>query len=160
MAEVVMDDWTRGCAERRRRNDHAAEEFVASARRLQRLLVERRYREDQRRVPPGNPDGGRWTTGDGGSGTGRRRDGEAPPDDPARSRDPTGPVQLAGGFKEGDLDLTVQKFVAMNCRGRIHAELPGQFYGMTIKDVIAADERGDRAARTCIKLLKQDRFRK
>jgi hypothetical protein len=54
----------------------------------------------------------------------------------------------------------VQTFVSTYCLGSINRQLPGQFLGVTIADVMAEAQRGNSAARTCLKLLMQDRFRK
>jgi len=55
---------------------------------------------------------------------------------------------------------TVRQFVSKYCRGSINSELPGQFEGVTIGDMLAMAKGGDAAARTCAKLLKEPRFRK
>jgi hypothetical protein len=67
---------------------------------------------------------------------------------------------VAGGFEPGQENMTVQEFVSAYCLGSINRELPGQFYGMTILDVQLIAQTGDAAARRCIKLLNQGRFRK
>ena len=116
--------------------------------RLGRVLA-RKYRPDQPRVPAGSPGAGRWTDGSGGL-------------PPAGAQQPHFPVRviLAGGFTKDQLNLTVQDFVAQNCKGQIRRELPGQLLGLSIGEVIDADKSGDPAARKCLKLLKEDRFRK
>lgn len=93
-----------------------------------------------RRYSPEQPrdDRGRWTSG--GSNASR--------------------MQVAGGFSASDLTSTVGAFVSQNCLGSVSGEIPGQLQGMTIQSVIDLAKNGDRAARKCIKLLKQDRFRK
>jgi hypothetical protein len=103
-------------------------------------------------VPRGDDGGGQWTDG-GGSGAGF-----------AISRDesstPTPTIRLAGGFEPEHLGMTVEEFSAALCRGSINRKLPGQFLGMTIADVLAAKRAGNQAARMCIKLPNEDRFRK
>jgi hypothetical protein len=69
-------------------------------------------------------------------------------------------VELAGGFTEDQLGMTVENFVSRYCTGIINRRLPGQFLGLTIADVIAAAQSGNSSARSCLKLLNQDRFRK
>ena len=110
----------------------------------------------QPRVPAGNPDGGQWT-GEGGSeqASGRNsvREGGA-------KRPPSPDLRFAGGFTREDLDRSVQSFVAASCKGRIRSVLPQQFLDSTIADVMQAAKRGDRAARTCLKILSRDEYRK
>ena len=124
---------------------------------------QQKYSPDQPRVPAGNPDGGQWTDG-GGGGAGRDHgvaaqtlsevnDSTKPGDDAAR-------IQLAGGLTDDQLNLTVQTFVSTYCLGSINRQLPGQFMGVTIADVMAEAQRGNAAARMCLKLLMQDRWRK
>jgi hypothetical protein len=119
--------------------------------RLQRAL-RRKYRPDQPRVPAGNPDRGQWTD----------RDGSTVDVDVTGSTDsePEARLILAGGFTKDDLNLTVEDFIAQNCEGRIRRELPSQFLGSTIGEVMGAARSGDAAARKCLKLLREDRFRK
>jgi hypothetical protein len=111
---------------------------------------------NQPRVPAGNRDGGQWTS----IGVGSRSPiSESRPNAQAVARPRSG-VQLAGGFTDEQMELTVQNFASTHCRGLIHRMLPGQFLGMTIADVMAAAKGGDPAARTCLKLLKRDDYRK
>jgi hypothetical protein len=122
-----------------------------------------KYSPDQPRVPAGNSDGGQWTSG-GGSGAGRDDGGAA--QTPSKVSDRTRPeddaprIQVAGGLTDDQLNLTVQTFVSTYCLGSINRQLPGQFMGVTIADVMAEAQRGNAAARMCLKLLMQDRFRK
>ena len=88
-------------------------------------------------MPEGDPDGGQWTNGGGG-----------------------GAIVVAGGFTDEQLGLTVQGFVSAYCQASIYSVLPGQFLAITIQEVAAAARSGDAAARRCLKLLGQDRFRK
>lgn len=128
-------------------------ELDLAALKLWRALL-RNYRPDQPRVPAGNLGAGQWTDGGGGAGT--ITDGDVD----ASGRTEGARVILAGGFTKDDLNVTVESFVAQNCRGRIRRELPGQFLGLTISEVAAAAKSGDSGARTCLKLLREDRFRK
>jgi hypothetical protein len=66
----------------------------------------------------------------------------------------------AGEFTKEQLNLTVQDFVAQNCKGFVNRELPGQFYGSAIAEVMGAARSGDAAAVKCLKILREDRFRK
>jgi hypothetical protein len=142
----------------RLRHDFAKLKLEYELRRFQ-----QKYSPDQPRVPAGNSDGGQWTSG-GGSGAGHDdggaaqtlsevSDGTRPGDDAAR-------IRLAGGLTDDQLNLTVQTFVSTYCLGSINRQLPGQFMGVTIADVMAEAQRGNAAARMCLKLLMQDRFRK
>ncbi len=112
---------------------------------------QRKYSADQPRVPAGNPGGGQWTDGAAGStnNTPAAREASSGP-----------PAILAGGITDDQLNLTVQNFVSTYCLGSINRQLPGQFMGTTIADVMAEGQRGNSAARMCLKLLMQDRFRK
>jgi len=56
--------------------------------------------------------------------------------------------------------MSVQNFASANCKGRIKSVLPQQFLNSTIADVMQAARRGDRAARTCLKILGRDEYRK
>jgi hypothetical protein len=56
--------------------------------------------------------------------------------------------------------MSVQEFVAKMCKGSIHGELPKEFLGYSIKELMAAKRNGLAGADTCLKLLRQDRFRK
>jgi hypothetical protein len=113
-----------------------------------RRAVEAKFDPNQPRVPVGNPDGGRWTSTDGGGETSLLSN-------PGRVG-----VPLAGGFTGEQAGLTVQSFISSYCRASIHRVLPGQFYQMTIAEVMAAARAGDAAARTCLKLLGRDDYRK
>lgn len=70
-----------------------------------------------------------------------------------------GSVQVAGGFDPDQRRLTVDSFVSKFCRGAARAEIPGQFWDSTVSEIIGLAARGDRAARSCVKILKQDRLR-
>jgi hypothetical protein len=100
-------------------------------------------------VPVGNADGGQWTNGD----SRTRAPADADPDADVH-------ITLAGGFTKDQLNLTVDDFVAQNCTGSVRRELPGQFYGSTVGEVMATARSGDAAARKCLKILREDRFRK
>ena len=117
--------------------------------------IRAKFDPNQPRVPAGNPDGGEWT-GTGGGGTPGSASRLSAPNESA----PRNGVQLAGGFTAGDEGLTVQSFVSANCLGLIHRVLPSQFLDMTIGEVMAAAKGGDVAARSCIKLLRRDDYRK
>jgi len=103
-------------------------------------------------------------TGDGPGGGGDGANGGAwrdqPRDAEGRWTDGGAQVQLAAGFEPGQEAMTVSEFVALYCRGDIHRKLPGQFYESTIAEVMAQAKTGDAAARTCTKILGQERFRK
>ena len=115
------------------------------------------FNPNQPRVPAGNPDGGEWTgSGGGGGGTSTSATGQGAQGESAAPNN----VQLAGGFTDDQMGLTVQGFVSGYCIGSIHRILPGQFLDTTIAEVMAAAKGGDSAARRCMKLLREDQFRK
>ncbi len=118
---------------------------------------ERRYNPDwasQPRAPAGSgEESGRWID----AGVGRRDEGTS---DASGTVSAATPIVVAGGFEPGQESMTVQDFVSAFCRAGIYSELPGQFLGMTIIDVMGLAKSGDAAARTCLKLLGRDRFRK
>ena len=131
------------------------------------LALERRYSPDQPRVPAGNSDGGRWTSGGGGGGVvGAESDAESP----SGGRTPLGDhgprnggsrsFEVGGGFTPEQLDMSVQDFVSNFCKGSINSELPSQFLSATVKEVLEQAKSGSVAANKCKKLLGQDRFRK
>ncbi|MEQ1731852.1 MAG: hypothetical protein ABL982_26055, partial [Vicinamibacterales bacterium] len=122
----------------------------------------KKYREDQAR-----DDGGRWENEGGGDGgdsetdntTGQPSTDEEDPEE----RDPN-IIQVAGkgkaGIPKAVYDWTVRQFVSTYCKGTINSQLPGQFEGTTIQDLLDMAKGGDAAARKCQKLLTQQRFRK
>lgn len=65
-----------------------------------------------------------------------------------------------GGIPKAVLDWSVRQFVSQYCKGSINGVLPGQFEGVSIRDVLDLASGGDAAAKTCAKLLKEGRFRK
>lgn len=126
---------------------------LAEKARRNRFAAKAGFDPGQPRVPAGNPDGGQWTdagveSGDGDIATAEDSFGDA------------GAVVLAGGFTDDQLDLPVQTFIAMYCKGSVNRVLPGQFRTATIATVVAAARQGDRDAATCLKLLMRDKYRK
>lgn len=65
-----------------------------------------------------------------------------------------------GGFAKEVLEWSVRQFVSSYCKGKVNAELPGQFEDITIAELIDLAKGGDAAAKKCQKLLKEPRFRK
>jgi hypothetical protein len=55
---------------------------------------------------------------------------------------------------------TVRTFVSKYCEGRINRELPKEFEDVSIADVLELAKGGNAAAKKCMKLLKEPRFRK
>jgi hypothetical protein len=112
---------------------------------LHALRASVKYSADQPRAPAGQPDGGRWVgvgvAGNAGS-------------------DHDGKVVLAGNLEKLDPSINVGQFVSDNCEGRIRRILPGQFYDMTIGEMLALRKNGDRAANICYKLLDRGEYRK
>ncbi len=128
---------------------------VAGGDETKRADVTWKYSPDQPRVPRGDPEGGQWTIAEGAPGSGTA----ARPLTAARDSAASG-FRVAGGVEPGQQGMTEQDFVSAYCGASINRVLPGQFYDMTIADVMAMASTGDSAARRCIKLLNQDRFRK
>ncbi len=122
--------------------------------RLKHALGEIKYDPNQPRVPAGSSDGGQWTgtwewEGEVGGVAARPSASGA-----------SGSFQIAGGFTDDQTSMTVQSFVSGYCRGGIRSVLPGQFLGMTINEVMAIAKTGNADARTCLKILREGRFRK
>lgn len=69
-------------------------------------------------------------------------------------------IFTTAGIPESEHKSTVQSFVSRYCNAGIRAEMPGQFLGATIQDVMELARKGDAAARTCLKLLSRGRFQK
>ncbi len=127
-----------------------------------RVRLELKYSDTQARWPAGDPRGGQWRPKEGGDGENAAGEqgslsdgsdlfGEAP--------DGT-PIELVGGIPEDKRNWTTQQFMSAYCNARIRAEMPGQFLGMTIEEVMVLAKQGDKAARTCLKLLSRGRFQK
>jgi len=133
---------------------HAFATAHLELRRLRLAVALKRFNPSQPRVPAGNPDGGQWTSGGGGGNSEPSSEREGA----ARRRSPG--LRLAGGFAKEDLNMSVQSFAVANCKGRIRSVLPQQFLDSTIADVMQAAKKGDRAARTCLKILSRDEYRK
>jgi hypothetical protein len=131
--------------------------FAVAQLELRQLLISRarkRYDPNQPRVPAGHADSGQWTSG-GGSGDASHQSESA-----SHRRKPPTSFRVAGGFEKEHLGMSVQSFVSANCKGRIRAVLPQQFLELSINDVMKAAKSGDRAARTCLKILGRDEYRK
>lgn len=71
-----------------------------------------------------------------------------------------GPIEPVGGIPSDKLNWTTQQFMSAYCKGSIREVMPGQFLQMPIADVLTLAGEGNAAANRCIKLLKEDRFRK
>jgi hypothetical protein len=113
--------------------------------------ISRKYRPDQARVPAGQSGGGQWTS-----------DGSAADTSESTPSDPNViPVaRKPGGLPRAVWDKTVRQFVSQYCKASINRELPGQFEDVTIGDLLDLARGGDRAARTCVKLLERGKYRK
>lgn len=119
-----------------------------------------KYNADQPRIPADQTGGGQWTDGAGA--------GDGSPLGAVTSAVSTilGTVEsaisfvLAGGFTKDQMNMSVQDFTSQFCQGRINRELPGQFAFNTIEEIQNLAKQGSDAAIKCIKILKQDRFRK
>jgi hypothetical protein len=120
-----------------------------------RVRLELKYSDTQPRWPAGDPRGGQWRPKEGGG-------GEAPEfseDSLGEAPDGT-PIDAVGGIPEDKLNWTTQQFMSAYCKARIRAEMPGQFLGMTIEEVMTLAKQGDKPARACLKLLSRGRFQK
>jgi hypothetical protein len=72
-------------------------------------------------------------------------------------------VRLAGkrgGISLDERGLSFQDFVSRRCIASIYEVLPKQFLETDIEDVLSQKDAGNKAARQCIKLLNEGRFRK
>jgi hypothetical protein len=134
------------------RSEIAACRFQLALMRLGDAL-RRKYRPDQPRVPAGQPGGGQWTDGDG-------RISPALLDPATSTPGADNRLVVAGGFTESQMNMTVRQFASKYCLGRINRELPTQLERLTISELQALSDSRDDAAVKCLKLLKQDRFRK
>jgi hypothetical protein len=142
-----------------------AEEALTPFRNFVRFVEAKRdgvkYDPNQPRVPAGNPDGGQWTA-EGGTSAGddstsdSGRDG-GDGDDP--SADHSGnalPIEQVG-FTREERKMTAQEFISANCNASILREFPSEFLELTIEEIagLSGSKRN-----TCMKLLREDRFRK
>jgi hypothetical protein len=147
-ARVAAEQWDREVAQMRR--ELVGFQLDLAIIRLRRALA-RKYRPDQPRVPAGNGrESGRFADNGPVQGAGPKNERQG---SDAR-------VVLAGGFTNDQLSLTVQDFVAQNCIGSIHREMPGEFYGSTVAEVMAEAGVGNARAKTCLKLLGRNQYRK
>lgn len=67
---------------------------------------------------------------------------------------------MIGGIDPVDRHKSVQAFVSEKCEARIYSVLPGQFLDMPIIDVMKIAKSGNWAARSCLKLLGREDYRK
>ncbi len=156
--DLQSTDWEIGV--RLRRGSwliHAALVELKAARLAEIIRASAKFDPNQPRVSRGNPDGGQWASTGGGGGESSTSESRPRTQGETASRNG---IQLAGGFTDEQMGLTVQRFASAHCRGLIHRVLPGEFLDMTIADVMTAAKGGDAAARTCLKLLKRDDYRK
>lgn len=110
---------------------------ISAARRFELLLLvesgDLKFRPNQPRVPAGRPDAGQWIGAN---------------------------IILIGGFERSDLNKTVQTFKSETCQAKILRVLPGQFLDMQISEVMKIAKTGNRAARSCLKTLGREEYRK
>jgi len=144
-----------------------------------------KYNPDQPRVAAGSSDGGQWTSGafsgapkaattkkpigvqvaDASDMRGNEVASDAPPE--ASANPPDGAASPAAGSDQAieltqnfDSDETCSSFIAANCQARILRVFPGQYLGCTLRELQAAADAGDAAARMGCKLLKRREYRK
>ena len=137
----------REAAALRRKSDLAWDRFLRT---FKRYAEQQKagFNPDQSRVSKGNPDGGQWT-GDAGKNGG---DDRVQSDELSASKK-TEIVRQFGKW-------TARQFISRYCRASINREMPGEFENVTIADIYDIAKGGDARARTCLKLLKEPRFRK
>jgi hypothetical protein len=70
------------------------------------------------------------------------------------------PVEPAGGIPKDKLNWTAQQFVSQHCKGSIRSVMPGEMLRLPLSEVLRLAKEGNRSARTCLKLLNQDEYRK
>jgi hypothetical protein len=109
--------------------------------------LSRKYRSDQAR-----DEIGRWTDEAGGSDGASESNLDDPNVIPVARR--------SGGLPRAVWKETVRQFVSRACRASINRELPGQFEDVEIGELLELARGGDRAARTCVKLLERQKYRK
>lgn len=111
--------------------------WLTAARRVESCLLTlvktTKFLPNQPRVPAGNPNGGQWVGAD---------------------------ITLIGGIDPADRHKSVQAFVSEKCQARIYSVLPGQFLEIPIIDVMKIAKSGNWAARSCLKLLGRENYRK
>ena len=126
-----------------------------------RVRLELKYSENQPRWPAGDPRGGQWRPKEGGGSIESVEQGHASEGEDSFGEAPDGtPIDGVGGIPEDKLNWTTQQFMSAYCKARIRAEMPGQFLGMTIEEVMILAKQGDKPARACLKLLSRGRFQK
>lgn len=143
----------------KRKSDAAWEKFVGAFNWHWAACRKAGFNPNQPRAPAGNPGGGQWTSG----GEDTASSGENREDDSSPSSESSGQVVRTagrGGIPRTLWRLTVRQFVSTYCRGSINRELPRQFDDISISELFEIAKGGDSAARTCAKLLKEQRFRK
>jgi len=132
----------------RRKSDLAFERF---------LYTFKRYAEQRKAgFNPGQPrdDHGKWTDSgrSGNAGKDGRTDDQVQSDELSASKK----ADIVRQFGK----WTARQFISRHCRGSINREMPGEFENVTIADIYDIAKGGDARARTCLKLLKEPRFRK
>jgi len=106
----------------------------------------RKYRPDQAR-----DEIGRWT---------EEGDGADPAESIADNANAIPVARRSGGLPRAVWKETVRQFVSARCKASINRELPGQFEDIEIGELLELARGGDRAARTCVKLLERQKYRK
>ena len=115
----------------------------------------KRYAEQQKAgFNPDQPrdDRGKWTDSGRSGDAGKDGDGRAQSDEISASKK----AEIVRQFGK----WTARQFISRYCRASINREMPGEFENVTIADIYEIAKGGDARARACLKLLKQDRFRK
>jgi hypothetical protein len=117
--------------------------------------LRRKYRADQPR-----DELGRWTD-EGGAGSADVQNAADESSD--QGQDEGSKVVKAAGAPKIVRELgkwTARQVISRYCRGSINREFPREFEDMTIADIWNIARGGNARARTCMKLLKEPRFRK
>lgn len=115
---------------------------------------EQKYSPDQPRDPYG-----RWAPWDHEEGRDLAADSGGAGDAFGVAPDGT-TVEGIAGIPDSEKNSTVQSFMSRYCDAGIRAVMPGQFLNEPIERVMELAKSGDPAARRCLKLLGQERFRK
>jgi len=116
----------------------AGANFLKALDRFGRWYFSSKFSADQPRAPAGSPEGGQWIS-----------DG---------SGDPI--IELIAGITSEQMDMSVQSFVSAFCKGSINEVLPSEFLDEKIGSVAKLAKAGDAKAKSCMKLLGRERFRK
>ena len=118
--------------------DRAGANFLKALDRFAGWYFSSKFSADQPRAPAGSPDGGQWISDGAGDAI----------------------VELIAGITSEQMDMSVQSFVSAFCKGSINEVLPSEFLDEKIGTIAKLAKSGDAKAKSCMKLLGRERFRK